>query len=266
MTATLPHYRKLCVFLALSAADLALTWHLLCGTADTVHEANPVANWMLESWGWGGLAVFKAVMALVVVGLAFGVERRRTAAGGFVLLVGCTILTAVVAYSTALSIAFATRSEGLLDAELAHVLRQQDTIDDRIDAEQSYRVELARLARELAEERCELAEAVSHLSSTQRGCDPAWREHLQVIFPRSTAQQSMAAHLIHHALVDARARNPHRSEAVTRRLTASYLAWFPSQGESPSPAALFTPRPPLSVPVAPGASSVAVPRMVSGEW
>ena len=54
------------LFIALSGADLFLTWRLLSSRGSAVYESNPVAAWFLGRFGWMGLTAFKAVAVLVV--------------------------------------------------------------------------------------------------------------------------------------------------------------------------------------------------------
>src|SRR5262245_24142327 len=93
----------LMAFAILSAADFALTRHLLHGS-DTAYEANPVAGWLLARHGWGGLALFKVAIALVFVGLAAVVHWHRPRAAKQLLGFGCAALALVVIYSAALAV------------------------------------------------------------------------------------------------------------------------------------------------------------------
>lgn len=244
MLSTLPHARKLFIFLALSVADLGLTWHLLGNSSGQIGEANPLANWLLSHGGWAGLAVFKAATVLVVVGAAMGVELRRPAGGGFVLGLACGALTLVVGWSVALSVSLATRTAGLIDPEVTGLMREEDQIDRNLSMASAYRDELFRLSGELAEARISLADAVGQITRTERAGDPGWQKTLRELFPLPTLHQSLAAHLIHHAQAGIKAVDPDRAAVVARRLEGEFYETYPSPPVGPLDRPVYVPRPP----------------------
>lgn len=94
------------LFLLLSIADLVVTYWLL-SVSPNFYESNPIANWFFKNWNIAGMTVFKfSVVALVVIISEF-VERRRNGFGKFVLIFGCLVTAAVVAYSIRLYQSFA---------------------------------------------------------------------------------------------------------------------------------------------------------------
>src|SRR5438552_959845 len=97
------HSGKLLVFAALSFADFMLTAHLLQRNGGHVYEGNPIASAWLNSYGWAGLAMFKSLMVLLVVGLCLVISRHRPRVGGRVLQLGCFVTGGVVLYSCFLS-------------------------------------------------------------------------------------------------------------------------------------------------------------------
>jgi len=90
--------RRLCLFVALSLADLLLTFQLVRGSDGEVREANPIAAAWLDAYGWAGLGAFKALMVLLVAGSCVFISRYRPRAGGGVLTYACLVTGAVVAY------------------------------------------------------------------------------------------------------------------------------------------------------------------------
>src|SRR5436305_900047 len=62
--AAMPYLVKLLPFLLLSAADFALTEHLI--RRGLGYEANPVAAWFLEGYGWSGITREQAIAATLV--------------------------------------------------------------------------------------------------------------------------------------------------------------------------------------------------------
>ena len=66
-------------------------------------EANPIANYVMQQWGFGGMIAFKLVIVALVSVIAQFVAlqgRLRTARG--LLIVGTVIVGAVVLYSLTL--------------------------------------------------------------------------------------------------------------------------------------------------------------------
>jgi hypothetical protein len=253
MLSTLPHPRKLSLFLVLSAADLCLTWYLLSNSGGTVGEANPLADWLLSRGGWAGLAVFKTVTVLLVVGASLGIERRRPAAGGFVLGLACGVLSLVVGWSVALSVSVATRSDGLLDSELSRLLLEEDKIDHRLDMGAEYRTILFRLVGEVGAGECRLPDAVAELARTQRAADPRWQATLQETFPMPTMHQSLAAHLSHHVVAEVSPKHPDRVAGLVRRLEAEFFEAYPSPPVERTDRPFYLPKPPFP----PGDENVA---------
>src|SRR5262245_5881822 len=97
-------YLALGAFALLSAADFALTRHLLENSGST-YEANPVANWLLQRHGWSGLAAFKVAVGLLVAVVVATIYFYRPRAAQRLLAFGCSALAIVVLYSGALAVA-----------------------------------------------------------------------------------------------------------------------------------------------------------------
>src|ERR1051325_3071411 len=108
-------------FALLSAMDFALTRHLVQDSAGA-YEANPVANWLLHRHGWGGLALFKVGVGVLVAGVAAFIYGYRPQAANRLLIFGCAALTVVVAYSGALAVA--RQARGHLDPEVAQEMHE----------------------------------------------------------------------------------------------------------------------------------------------
>lgn len=88
------------LFCVLSGLDLFLTWRLLGQGPSRVYESNPLAAWCLGRFGWTGLAAYKLAAVLMVLGATAVLCRRRPRAGARVLTFGCSVLSAVVLYSS----------------------------------------------------------------------------------------------------------------------------------------------------------------------
>lgn len=100
----LPMETEITWFLLASTLDLAFTGLALRFTAAGLTrgrfiESNPVANWVLQHWGFMGMAAFKLAIAGFVIGIALVIEPRRprTARG---LLLGATLVVGIVVVHT----------------------------------------------------------------------------------------------------------------------------------------------------------------------
>lgn len=102
------------VFLALSAADLFLTFALLQNHPRFV-EANPVARWILERWNVAGMVVFKFGLVGFVITLGEVIERRRPGLGRLVLLLGCCVTAFAARRGLGLLLGVDPGSSGWLD-------------------------------------------------------------------------------------------------------------------------------------------------------
>jgi len=96
-------WRALLVFLILSVADLFLTRKLIYGGEGAVFESNPVANWCLTTYGWGGLTAFKLGIVSVIGILAGSLAFWRPRTSELILVFACGAQSAVVLYSLFLS-------------------------------------------------------------------------------------------------------------------------------------------------------------------
>jgi hypothetical protein len=88
-------------------------------------------------------------------------------------------------------------------------------------------------------------EAVEQLARTQRIDDARWQATLQETFPLPTLQQSLAAHLVHHALAETRAKHPTRFADVARRLEEEFYDAYPSPPVERTDRPFYEPKPPF---------------------
>ena|SRR5438270_673525 len=92
------------LFVALSIADLVLTWVLLQHTGGVVYESNPIANVFLSHYGWAGMVIFKLTDMLLVAWIVCLLGLFQPSAARRVLTIACTILACVALYSAYLVI------------------------------------------------------------------------------------------------------------------------------------------------------------------
>jgi hypothetical protein len=85
-------------FLLLSALDVVLT-SIFLSMGESAIEANPVAAHYLGMYGIAGLAGFKGVVVICVVGLCHVIGRYRPPAALAVYGFGCCVLTLVNTYT-----------------------------------------------------------------------------------------------------------------------------------------------------------------------
>jgi hypothetical protein len=219
----LPHPRKLLLFLLLSLSDLGLTWLLLERSGGVIYEGNPVADWWLHRYGWAGLAAFKVLTVLVVVGLTAVVSRSRPSSGGLILSVACAVLALVVGYSCYLVGRGAAREPE--SAEMASVRAETAQIDAEWEKSREYSRALQQLSEALADGRCSLCEATAQLGSTRRGQDPAWLDRLHAYLPARTDEECLATGLALHSLLQVR-DDPAAAERLAHRLERDLAAQF----------------------------------------
>jgi len=83
-------------FLMLSGIDFFLTWKLIAADDSEISEINPVASWVLQSFGWGGLAVYKVSLVAAIACVVFAIAWRRRMVAESVSIFGCGAQAAVV--------------------------------------------------------------------------------------------------------------------------------------------------------------------------
>lgn len=71
----LPLEHETCLFLLLNLADFGLTAWLTDGRG--FREANWLALWVLQGWGWGGLLLYKFGLVTAICLLAQAIARQR---------------------------------------------------------------------------------------------------------------------------------------------------------------------------------------------
>jgi hypothetical protein len=224
------HVRYLAFFTVLSLADYGLTWYLLGRTGGAAYEANPVANWWLQHFGWPGLALFKLTTVLLVSGLGVLIYRYRPSTARRLLTFACGLLAAVVLYSGYLVYA----AEGIpvaLESD-EELLARQRHLDAETCRSNAYSLVLERVATDVVARRCTLRQAVAELSRAEKARDPAWLAVLGRQFNARTAEENLAVSVIENALALVN-RNPSQMMRLARCLEEDFQASF---GAPPPPA------------------------------
>jgi hypothetical protein len=190
------HPRKLCLFAALSLADLALTRFLIEHRGGGAYEQNPVAAWFLDHFDWTGLAAFKLGSVLLVVSLVLTVARRRPGVAGRVLTFGCAALLAVLLYSGSL-----VARVNAASARLEQVEEEGFALERERDKELAFAALRVRLQDDLVARRCTLAEAVDILAACDWVQSGGWFRSAGRFCPGSTMPERLAGNLVKHILL-----------------------------------------------------------------
>jgi hypothetical protein len=221
--------QKLCLFFCLSLADLALTWHLVGQGNGRVYEGNPVARWWLLNYGWGGLALFKLALAVIVGALIAVIARRRPSVARTALSISCGILAVVVLYSCFLvGTAVAHPSFGsseVEDPDLAPVVEKSQQLNRLLAQATAYHDLLERLSADLVARRRTLREAVELLAQTDQGNSPLWLKTLRRAYPGRSDRACLAANLVYNSLFLLQGGTS-VDEEIIRRLAADYRSCY----------------------------------------
>jgi hypothetical protein len=231
--------RKLLAFAALGGLDFALTWYLFRAGGGAVREVNPVAAWCLGSFGWRGLAGFKAATMGLAAGLGVLVFLRRPTAGHRVLGFGCAALAAVVLYSAYLSHDLRHASDGAIPSDEA-IAAESDRLDAGLERARDHHRVLDEMGEDVRAGRRTLEQAAARLAATGQACDLQWLATFRLYYPDCTDVECHAISLMNHLA-------PTDSDgSLGERLRAEYQAAY----GRPAPAGLA--RGTIAVASAPG--------------
>jgi hypothetical protein len=89
----------LLLFSMLSALDLIFTWLLMQWPDGRFQESNPFANAWLHRYGWSGLLVYKAFMAVTFVIASLYIWHLQPRKADRLIATGCLLVGVVLAYS-----------------------------------------------------------------------------------------------------------------------------------------------------------------------
>jgi hypothetical protein len=212
---------RLVLFILLNLVDLILTLQLLHQSDGQVYESNPIASWWLNRSGWLGLTAFKLVAILVVVLLLLIIVRVRPRVGSLVLSFGCTLLLAVVAYSTSLA---AGLEVGASQPEWNY-LRALEADNRALDGEQAEMAAYDQLQRQVAGDLLahsqSLTDAVKRLRATAHGHSERWLRGLRSHFVGLSDEECVAANLVEVTL-----RFVANDQSVEQRLYQDFMATY----------------------------------------
>lgn len=94
--------RETVFFVAMSLLDLGATIFLISQPSTSFYESNPIAAWVLLTWGVRGMAVYKLSLVSLVccIGWIIAVQQRDTARK--LMTTATAIVSCVVIYSAVL--------------------------------------------------------------------------------------------------------------------------------------------------------------------
>jgi hypothetical protein len=221
--------RKLMLFAVLSAADLALTCHLLGTGGTAVQESNPLAAWALEFLGWPGLAGFKGLSVTAAAGLVVLIFRRRPQAAHRLLRFACAAVAVVVFYSGYLCDAARRQAVGLEAAEVRPLLAESERLDENLRRARAYCEEMRVVVRDLGARQCTLEESVARLAETEQGRDGHWLDACRLIFPGLSDSECLAVSVLNNL-----ARNAAGDPQLLSDMRAEFRALYGRVAPAPS--------------------------------
>ena len=217
--------RTFTLFLLLSAADLVLTWVLLRNDLGQCYESNPLAGWVLASFGWGGLVAFKAAAVVLVGGLALLISRSRPRAAGRVLTFACSAVALVLVYSASL-LGFLASPRNAEAKEYRAVQQEADTMEEQLGRLNERRRLVAGLCDDLLAQRRGLSEAAATLARSDPMRSSPWLRKLRERFPGYSEVECLAARLLEDVVIRSNEKDPGATGRVARRLQDEFQAAF----------------------------------------
>jgi hypothetical protein len=97
------HVAETRAFILVNVLDIVMTWILL-NRGDHFYESNPLARYILDSWGQKGMIYFKLGAVAMVCIIVQIVNQRRPDRARMILTLGTLIVGCVVIYSLVLLI------------------------------------------------------------------------------------------------------------------------------------------------------------------
>lgn len=99
----LPLQTETTIFILINCLDIFLTYLLLATTKGAV-EANPIADYFMQQWGFNGAIAFKLAIVAFVTVIAQIVAIKKPNTARFLLIGGSVLVGCVVIYSITLFI------------------------------------------------------------------------------------------------------------------------------------------------------------------
>lgn len=209
------------LFLLLSLTDLSLTWLLLSVGGGAIDEGNPVARWLLTGYGWTGLAAFKGLTVLVVLGVCGLLHVCRPRLADRLLVASIAVVGAVVLYSclltSHLAIAYQRFTNEWAGQEPVAAADEPGSAEE--DLIMLIREQRRELVASLLAGRCSLARAVQDLDCVVLDTPCRWREELEQQYPSQTQVERLALVLVQDATHELQ-KEPAGASRTARRLLA----------------------------------------------
>jgi hypothetical protein len=216
---------KLCLFLALSLSDFALTWLLLhqgCGA----YESNPAAARCLEQFGWSGLMAFKLGACAAFLAPIAVVARKNARTAQRLLLFACSVLLVVVVYSGSLVPDVCARAE-----TLEIVQARSQGLEEKKSQIFAYYDTLHNLTDQLLAEQCTLLDAVDVLMKSRSVHEFCWQNGMSAKYGTEYSLHQLVA----IRLIEEIKESPNISPAVRQQGVCFLMSQFQTAFALPVP-------------------------------
>ncbi len=225
---TTGHRRAALVFVALSGADLFLTWELLRHPGGDHYEANWLASSVLANFDFAGLAAFKALTVLAVGLVVYLVARSRPNTARRLATFACLAVGAVVLYSTALLARQAAQPNRPRVKDEFTLRREEASLNQTASCHAAFSAKLTRWRTAVATGRGTLDEALRELSASDLA--PWFARAVRNPFgsPGMTDTECLAALVMRGAVSELREDGSAAAWARAGRLMAAYRAQYGS--------------------------------------
>ena len=102
MVSSVPLLRMMLLFVLASLADLGFTIHMIQLPAGSFYESNPIAAWVLFTWGIEGMTAYKLGLVFLVCLIACAIAMQRRDVAQRLLSSAAIIVSSVLFYSLVL--------------------------------------------------------------------------------------------------------------------------------------------------------------------
>lgn len=183
--------RVLCVGIVIvSVLDFVLTW-LLIERFPIAYESNPVAQGILNRFGWRGLFCFKMLMTGLPISLIWSIPRQRRRMAFLASGVILTILASVVTYS---SVMLMRNIDGVRTRQKLH--QSSRVLNYQMMLQQNYQNRANQTAEALANRRINLVGGIAILQDHLTRHGRVGVAHLREHYPDLGEQETIAVDLI----------------------------------------------------------------------
>jgi hypothetical protein len=216
------------LFILLSIADLAFTWHLLDQSGGKIYEANWLANKFRSRFGFAGLLVFKGFLVVLTVSLFGIIAASRPQVARRLAAFGCGAVGVVVLYSAVLCGSLEFPHTAYSGENRPGTRPGSPPMDPGWRRRMPFGELMAQARGALAAGCCTLQDAVDFLAAADKGKDPALLARRRSRIGASSDDEYLAAMVVRGALqlleAEPSAEARGRGKALLTNYEASYGA------------------------------------------